>query len=252
LVIGDPKCGKTSLITRWTEKKYVDNLEDKSSSSSVLIQEKSPISLSMQNQKFKVIILDGSEWSKLADLKVESENPFVNVDGIFICYDISSRESFENLDKKWKVFLEKHKAIDQSCIIITACKGDLAHSVDTTLIKMTKAYIDEDVVTSSKTGSEVDEALHVMVSSIMNSTQPQPSPSIPQSPKSSLRGSLRNVGENPHQFKLKFFKSPTWCQFCDLFIWGVTSAQGFECTKCKYASHKKCVKFVPDMCGLNK
>jgi hypothetical protein len=41
--------------------------------------------------------------------------------------------------------------------------------------------------------------------------------------------SLRNIGDFPHQFELKYFPTPTWCKFCNLFIWGVASPQGYQC-----------------------
>jgi inositol-1,4,5-trisphosphate 5-phosphatase len=54
-----------------------------------------------------------------------------------------------------------------------------------------------------------------------------------------------------HKFKLKFFKKPTFCQLCSGFIWGITAPQGYQCTVCKYAVHKKrkCRDFVPKNCG---
>jgi len=160
--------------------------------------------------------------------------------------------------------------LDSLCIIILGRKGDLPHAIDTSLIKMTKPYIEDEFVVSAKTGENLDTALNTLITCIMNSTQAGGSNSnitnstnnttssgighsyvsfsklpVPTSP-----GSTRNVGDNPHQFKLKYFPKPTWCMFCDLFIWGVTSPQGYECTICGYQTHKKCVKFIPHMCGL--
>jgi len=55
----------------------------------------------------------------------------------------------------------------------------------------------------------------------------------------------------PHNFKLKYFKKPTFCQLCSGFIWGLTSPQGYQCSVCKYSIHKKnkCRNFVPNNCG---
>jgi len=157
------------------------------------------------------------------------------------------------VDKKWKTLLVKYSSLDKVCIIVLGCKGDLNHAIDTSLIKMTKPYIDDEILTSAKNSDQIEESLTMMITTIMNST-PAPSPSSSSSSTSSStdNNGNRNVGSNPHQFKLKYFKTPTWCMFCDLFVWGVTSPQGYECSKCKYQSHKKCIKFIPHMCGLTE
>ncbi len=55
-----------------------------------------------------------------------------------MCYDISNKDSFESLDKKWKIQLDKFKALESMPIIITGCKGELTHAIDTYLIKFIK------------------------------------------------------------------------------------------------------------------
>jgi len=57
-----------------------------------------------------------------------------------------------------------------------------------------------------------------------------------------------------HDFKMVFFKIPTFCQLCSNFIWGVTSKQGFLCQNhgCEYSAHKKCYKLVPQNCKGKK
>jgi len=52
----------------------------------------------------------------------------------------------------------------------------------------------------------------------------------------------------PHVFTKKHFNSPTFCQFCGGFIWGV-GKQGHQCRVCKYAAHTKCKDKVPKFCG---
>eukprot|EP01116_Phalansterium_solitarium_P015721 TRINITY_DN349_c3_g1_i2.p1 TRINITY_DN349_c3_g1~~TRINITY_DN349_c3_g1_i2.p1 ORF type:complete len:587 (+),score=180.21 TRINITY_DN349_c3_g1_i2:105-1865(+) len=52
-----------------------------------------------------------------------------------------------------------------------------------------------------------------------------------------------------HHFVETNFNKPTFCQFCNGFIWGF-SRQGFQCTSCKYAVHHKCLESVPQRgCG---
>eukprot|EP01127_Copromyxa_protea_P006298 TRINITY_DN160_c0_g1_i1.p1 TRINITY_DN160_c0_g1~~TRINITY_DN160_c0_g1_i1.p1 ORF type:complete len:166 (-),score=56.05 TRINITY_DN160_c0_g1_i1:79-576(-) len=45
-----------------------------------------------------------------------------------------------------------------------------------------------------------------------------------------------------HKFVKAYFSSPTWCDFCKEFIWGITKKQqkGFKCSACNAGAHDKC------------
>ncbi|XP_076469184.1 protein kinase C delta type-like [Babylonia areolata] len=42
-----------------------------------------------------------------------------------------------------------------------------------------------------------------------------------------------------HQFIAKFFRQPSFCSFCNEFLWGL-NRQGYQCKVCQCAVHKKC------------
>ena len=44
-----------------------------------------------------------------------------------------------------------------------------------------------------------------------------------------------------HEFQRKQFNKPTYCDYCEGFIWGLHK-QGFACEGCGYNAHPKCVK----------
>ena len=50
-----------------------------------------------------------------------------------------------------------------------------------------------------------------------------------------------------HDFARAQFNKPTYCQYCEKFIWGFVK-QGYSCTQCGYHCHKACLtksKTVP-------
>jgi len=54
-----------------------------------------------------------------------------------------------------------------------------------------------------------------------------------------------------HDFKLVFFKSPTFCTHCSKFIWGVAAKQGYRCQNsgCNFTAHRHCHKLLPSNCS---
>jgi len=55
----------------------------------------------------------------------------------------------------------------------------------------------------------------------------------------------------PHKFKEQTYKSPTFCDHCGSFMWGLRK-QGMKCTDCGTNVHKKCVEHMPNLCGVDQ
>jgi len=55
----------------------------------------------------------------------------------------------------------------------------------------------------------------------------------------------------PHDFKLVYFMSPTFCTHCTNFIWGVSSKQGYRCQNkgCNFNAHRHCHKYLANNCN---
>eukprot|EP01134_Creolimax_fragrantissima_P004173 CFRG4173T1 len=61
----------------------------------------------------------------------------------------------------------------------------------------------------------------------------------------------QDLGNEPHEFKVKTYSSLTFCEHCGTLLWGAIK-QGMQCThpNCKMNVHKKCMKKVPPLCGI--
>lgn len=55
----------------------------------------------------------------------------------------------------------------------------------------------------------------------------------------------------PHKFREKNYLYPTFCDHCGQLLVGIFK-QGLKCQSCGYNCHKKCMKNVPNNCGINE
>ncbi|XP_062382275.1 calcium-independent protein kinase C-like [Sardina pilchardus] len=78
-----------------------------------------------------------------------------------------------------------------------------------------------------------------------------PEPKCPETnelPESSPQA-VRREGSG-HRFILSTFGGPTFCSVCREYIWGLTK-QGYKCTKCNAAFHKKCIVKIKGRCTVD-
>lgn len=55
----------------------------------------------------------------------------------------------------------------------------------------------------------------------------------------------------PHQFKDNNYMTPTFCDHCGSLLYGLLR-QGLKCQSCGINVHKKCKKYVSNLCGINQ
>jgi serine/threonine protein kinase len=70
---------------------------------------------------------------------------------------------------------------------------------------------------------------------------------VKKKPTSSNEGRLVNRARFPHKWKRTTYTSPTWCGYCDAFLWGI-ARQGVSCRHCNLDVHSKCSKILGDHC----
>ncbi|XP_076586419.1 rho-related GTP-binding protein RhoF-like [Chaetodon auriga] len=113
VIVGDKRCGKTSLFTVYTRgvfpEEYVPTVFDES-----------VVSSRHRGQHCRLHVFDTAgqeEYDRLRPLSYHD----VNV--VLICYDVMSPSSFENVFTKW--FHEVQRHCNGVPIILVGCKADL-------------------------------------------------------------------------------------------------------------------------------
>ncbi|ESN96135.1 hypothetical protein HELRODRAFT_67947, partial [Helobdella robusta] len=55
----------------------------------------------------------------------------------------------------------------------------------------------------------------------------------------------------PHHFQVNSYMSPTFCEHCGKLLYGLFR-QGLKCSECGVNCHRKCYKFMANLCGINQ
>ena len=160
ITLGDGQVGKTSLIFR-----YIDNSFSTNYLSTIGI-----------DSKFKNETLSNGEivYVKISDtagqerFKSIAKNFLLKADGVILVYDITNKQSFDNLEN-W--FNDINEKASEKPIILIGNKLDLERKVDTEKgIQLAKKFNKEIKFfeTSCKTGENVEEAIKYLVEQVYN------------------------------------------------------------------------------------
>ena len=157
MIIGDQSVGKSSLITRYTEDSFNNNMI------STIGMDFKRKNLTLDNKEFKITIYDSAGNERYTNI---TKHFYQGANGILLVYDASQISTFESISK-WMKTLEsviKDKSIE---LILIGNKIDLERTVSYEDGKnISNKYNTIYLETSAKTGVGVDKAFEILLKKI--------------------------------------------------------------------------------------
>ena len=165
IIVGDSSVGKTNFIFR-----FIDGTFNKIYQPTIGIDYKSIIKvLPKSKQKVKIQF-----WDTAGQERYKSLNKiyFQRVQGIILMYDITKRESFENLDS-WRNLIFDN--VDNIPVALIGNKLDIADEKRIVEVEEGKSFADENgflfYETSALNGKNVNNAIYSLCEKIIGSLE---------------------------------------------------------------------------------
>eukprot|EP01068_Selenidium_serpulae_P010556 Selendium_serpulae@DN5493_c0_g1_i1.p1 len=157
LLVGDCAVGKSCLLLRFTEGKF-QNQHMTTIGVDFKIRH-----VNVDGKMLKLQIWDTAGQERFRTI---TQAYYRNAMGILLCYDVSNRESFNNV-RSWVAQISSHAA-DNVCKVIVANKCDLPNEVSQVEAEALSEEFGVPVIeTSAATGENVDEAFLTIARAIM-------------------------------------------------------------------------------------
>ena len=165
VTLGDARVGKTSLIIRYIENSFVDSYL------STLGMDSRLKKIKLKNdEEIKVRITDSAGQERFKSL---SANYIKKANGILLVYDITNKDSFNNINKWVKEIKEKSHSLEERPTVLIGNKLDLeekrciSKEQGEELAKNFCGKI-KFFETSCKTGENIEEAVNYLAEQIYN------------------------------------------------------------------------------------
>ena len=162
LILGDATVGKTSILIR-----YVDDKFDSNSLSTLGVDVRYKFVI-LNNKKIRMDIWDTAGQERFKNI---TASYYRGGNGVLVVYDITDRESFENLNS-WLIEIEKNANKNVYKLLI-GNKSDLEEKRKVTFQEGTdfaKSNGMEFIETSAKTASKVQEAFELLTQKIIKAS----------------------------------------------------------------------------------
>ena len=158
LLVGDSGTGKSAILL-----KFADDVFSESYISTIGVDFKIR-SIVVDDLKIKLQIWDTAGQERFKNI---TSAYYKGSTGIFIVFDVSNRESFQNVST-WRSEVEKYGS-EKSKLTLLGCKSDLGSSRQVTFDEASKKAKElgiKYVEVSAKTGTNIEEAFYSLVSDI--------------------------------------------------------------------------------------
>ena len=156
-------CGKTSLIRRWDCDKF-----DPDGKASVGMNYVSKTIKISKNTNITLRVWDTAGQERFGTIV---NTLFKNADGVLLCFDLSDPESLRNISS-WRKAVLRKSSRRLATLFLVGLKKDIQHLegsvTDDDLAKTKDQYDEYDLVlTSAKTGENVNEAFDMMARKLL-------------------------------------------------------------------------------------
>jgi small GTP-binding protein len=159
LVVGDQSVGKSSLILRYTEDSFSNNMI---STIGVEFKRKK---INIENKEINIIIYDSAGNERYTKI---TKHFYAGCHGILILYDANNKHTFEGISK-WVQTLQIDQSLD---VMVVGNKIDLEKNVTTEEGKIiAKDYGTLFVETSAKSGLGVNRAFELLIEKIIEKSK---------------------------------------------------------------------------------
>ena len=163
LVLGDLSVGKTSFIYRFIEDKF-DSYQITTTGLDLKTAD-----IILDNKKIRVQLWDTAGEEKFNSI---TKNLILRVQGIIILFDLTNKESFENLGS-WIEIIRDHCG-NKMQMLIVGNKNDLEEEKDIDeedIHKFVKAEKIKFIKTSCQTGENIKKAVEMICKIIISSSK---------------------------------------------------------------------------------
>jgi len=154
-IAGDPDVGKTSLLQQYLEQTFS---EDSKKTNPFHFPDVKTKNIYYNDVEYILKIWDTAEQQRY----FRRYNPYRNANGILLVYDVTNRDSYENL-KQW--FQEAGRYAPEASIVLVGNKIDLNEKVvDFSIAKdFAESFPIPIIETSAKNGRNVAKAFYTLV-----------------------------------------------------------------------------------------
>ena len=155
ILLGDSSVGKTSLILRFCDNKFMEI-----GTSTIGVDTKTK-DIRHNGKKIELEIWDTAGQERF---KALAKNSYKGSDGIILVYDITQKKTFNNI-KHWYDNIKKNIDIDKVAIILVGNKSDLPDRQvkKENYEKFSEQYNLEVIETSCKDNKNIEETFNALI-----------------------------------------------------------------------------------------